>query len=207
MFLFIICIDDTITMDGTDRMISCDGGVYRWTYEKSLYSDLSILFLILKIFIGISLVMGLIDLIVNRDIGMALEMTGIMILIMGTLSIIGYFVYAVMMDGAYIVEFTMDEYGLMHRQLEKQAKKARKIAGAAAIAGAAGGSRGAIAAGATVRTEMYSSFKDVGRLRLDRKHNTIHLDGNQAYVWDGQIDMVWNYIKEHCPNAHIKGQS
>ena len=50
MFLFIICIDDTITMDGTDRMISCDGGVYRWTYEKSLYSDLSILFLILKIF-------------------------------------------------------------------------------------------------------------------------------------------------------------
>ena len=192
-------------MTGTDRTISCEGGVYRWTYEKSLFSDLSILFLIIKIFAAISICMGLIDLILNRDILMALELTGIMILIMGVLSVLGYFVYAIMMGGAYIVEFTMDDKGLMHRQHEKQAKKARGIAGAAAIAGAAGGSRGALAAGAAVRTEMYSSFRNVRKLRLDRRHNTIHLDGNQAYVWDEQIDMVWSYIKQHCPDAQIKG--
>ena len=40
-----------------DRVTMCQDGKYRWVYERSLYRDLSILFLIIKVFGAIVFIM------------------------------------------------------------------------------------------------------------------------------------------------------
>ena len=109
-----------------ERVTLCSDGKYRWVYEKDLYHDLSVLFLVIKIFGAISVFMGFFILVLDRDVKAALFLTGTMFLVMAVLSVIGYFVYALMMGGSYCVTFTMDERGVEHAQHANRWRRLRR---------------------------------------------------------------------------------
>lgn len=199
--------------DPGERVTLCPDGKYRWLYERSLLRDLSVLFTVLKIFLAIAAVMGVIAFIINlsdNDAGealrIALEMVGIMLLIMIPLSILGYFVYAAMMGWKYCVVFTLDENAVVHEQYEPQAEKAKLISGLGTVVGAASG-RATLAgvAAMSARTTMCTRLKDARTLRMDRRKNTIHVNMNEVYAKDEDLDMVWDFLVAHCPDAEIKG--
>ena len=187
-----------------DRVTLCEDGRYRWVFEKSLYRDLSILFLILKIFSAIALGMGILILILDRDPKVALELTAGMIAVMSVLTVLGYFLYAVIMGGSYCVTFTMDDRGVMYEQHERQVKKAKVISELTVLVGLLSKNPTTAGIGMSVRTKMYSEFRKVHRIRIDRKHRTIHLDGNEVYAADDDIDMVWGFIRERCTKAEVR---
>ena len=187
-----------------ERVTLCKDGKYRWVYEKSLYRDLSVLFLIIKIFAAISLVMAVLFLIIDRNVVAAAEVACGMILLMTALSVAGYFLYAAIMGGSYCVSFTMDEKGVTHQQHEKQVKKAKVISELCIIAGVLSKSPGVAGTGMMIRTRMYSDFRRVRSLEMVRKRNTIHVDGNEVYAPDEDLDKVWDFIREHCPKAEVK---
>ena len=98
------------TVTGEDPYVSknvvlCTDGKYRWVYELNLFKDLSIFWIIIKIFGGIILAMGVIDFIIqlfgDHDYMSVLTLIGIMLGIFIVLSILGYLVYAAMNGGKY----------------------------------------------------------------------------------------------------------
>jgi len=184
-----------------ERVTLCSDGKYRWVYEKDLYHDLSVLFLVIKIFGAISVFMGFFILVLDRDVKAALFLTGTMFLVMAVLSVIGYFVYALMMGGSYCVTFTMDERGVEHAQHAKQVEKATAISRLTILAGALSGNPTAAGIGLEVRTRMYSEFRRVRFLSLDRRHNTVHVDGNEVYAPAEDLDIIWEFIRARCPRA------
>ena len=184
-----------------ERLTLCSDGKYRWVYEKDLYRDLSVLFLILKIFGAISVFMGFFILVLDRDVKAALFLTGTMFMVMAVLSVIGYFVYALMMDGSYCVTFTMDERGVEHAQHANQVEKATAISRLTVLAGALSRNPTAAGIGLEVRTRMYSEFRRVRYLSIDRRHNTVHVDGNEVYTPAEDLDIVWEFIRARCPRA------
>ena len=99
----------------------------------SLFKNPTVIVMIWKIFffviLGIFLFMLVLDLI-NEDldgerlIG-TLSFFGIFLIGMTVIVGISYLIYAAVMGGKYIVMFEMDEKGVNHMQLPKQAKKLR----------------------------------------------------------------------------------
>ena len=207
------------TVDGKDPFVSknvvlCTDGKYRWVYELNLYRDLSIFWLILKIFGGIILGMGviffLVELFGDHNYGFVLEMVGIMLGIFVVLSILGYLIYAAMNGGKYCVVFTMDDKGILHEQQAKQAKKAELVADLLVLAGALTGNLTQVGIGLSSarRTSMYTSFEGTKKLICNAKRGRIKinaaLDHNQVYCEDADFNFVWNYIKSRCTGAEIE---
>lgn len=186
-------------------------GTYRWTAEVNLLKDWGIFFLIWRIlffcFLGIFLVTSLSDL-AQWGVGKFLENLPILLYVlvgMTALTLIGYLIYAAIMGGKYIVDFTMDEKGINHSQTAAQAKKARKIGAATMTAGAASGSFSAIGAGMNAqRTELYSEFSKVRKVKCFPRKNLIKLSApfnhNQVYTLPGDFEFVKSYILSHCGN-------
>ena len=63
-----------------------------------------------------------------------LGMMLVLMLLLGMTALVGvsYLIYAAVMGWRYVVEFEMDDRGLVHRQVASQARKARKLGLAAA---------------------------------------------------------------------------
>ena len=194
-------------------------GTYTWTYEYNLYKNPSIFFLIWKIFffsflaiftfITIHDAMNFDNFFPDRFLS-NLKFFGYFIAGMTAVSGLAYLIYASMMGGKYIVDFTMDEKGINHAQTPAQAKKAKKIGRAAFTAGVAGGRFGAMSAGiASQRTEMYTEFAKVKKVKAYRRRGLIKisetLNHNQVYVFKEDFDFVLGYINERCPRAKKKG--
>lgn len=187
---------------------------YRWSYEVNLLKNPTILITILKIFGGIILGMMfiafLIQLFGDHEYQFILELGGIMGGIFLGLSLIGYFIYACIMGFKYCVKFTMDANGILHQQEAKQAKKADKIAEATMLAGAMTGNITTMGIGLSHsgRTAMHTTFKGTKKITAIKRRNLIKLDSlldhNQVYCDTEDFDFVWNYIKEHCPDAKVK---
>lgn len=118
------------------------------------------------------------------------------------ITILGYLVYAAIMGGKYIVDFTMDDKGVLHSQAPAQAKKARKLGAVTAIAGAASGKPGFAGIGInSTRTEMYSDFSKVKSVKAYPRRNIIKVNlpfnKNQVYASKEDFDFVLNYIRTH----------
>ena len=192
----------------TDEIALCNDGKYRWVYEKSLYRDLSILFLLFKIFGAIVGIMWLIYVVIFLFESGTDDLWGItvfnleMLLLIYGLVIVGYFLYAAIMGGKYCVVFTMDEKGVNHAQHKAQVKKATLLSEITMLAGAMAGKPGVVGTGAmAARTEMYTKFSQVKTIKANRTRNTIHLGGNEVYARDEDFDFVLGYIERHCPKA------
>ena len=193
----------------------CPDGKYRWAYELSLYKNPHLLFLIWKIMggvvAGVSLFLMIVQLFSGNTsfeelIVFPLQLFFGIGALMFVLGAIGYFVYALIMGGKYCVIFEMDENGVNHKQTADQAKKARKISKATTGAGLATGRLTTIGIGInSARTEMYSDFERVRKIKAYPKTNVIKVNGrlsrNQVYAEKEDFDFVKNYIVEHCKNA------
>ena len=196
----------------TDEVFLCRDGKYRWVYERSLYRDLSVLFLIIKVFGAIVFIMWIIYMVIllfdSADAGDLVNATVFnfgMFLLLCALSVAGYFLYAVMMGGVYCVVFTMDEKGVLHEQHKAQAKKAGLIAEITILVGVMAGRPTTVGIGMnSMRSKMYSKFSKVDRIRTERRKHIIHVDGNEVYARDEDFDFVLEYICEHCPKARIQ---
>ena len=113
--------------------ITASGAKYRWTYEMSLFKNPTVFLATAKamgIAVAITIfIIGLISLFADgfsadsfRFLG---ELTLILVGIFAVLLVLGYLLYAAIMGGYYIVNFTMDEKTVVLSQSAKQAKKTR----------------------------------------------------------------------------------
>ena len=196
----------------SENITLCADGKYRWQYDVNLFKNPTILFLILKIllipFAVIFMVVNIIDISkwgVDRFLP-NLKVFGLVFLVLIAIIFISYLIYAAIMGGKYSVIFEMDEKGINHRQIPSQAKKAKKIASFTAAGGAATGNLSTIGIGiAASRTEMYSEFSKIKRIKVYPQRNLIKLnetlEHNQVYAADIDFEFVKNYIREHCRNA------
>jgi hypothetical protein len=183
-------------------------GQYTWRYEMSLFKNPTIFLLVWKIlicsFAVIFLFVTVIDLRENGTESL-LQNGRIFLIIFAVITgitILGYLVYAAIMGGKYIVDFTMDDKGVLHSQAPAQAKKARKLGAVTAIAGAASGKPGFAGIGInSTRTEMYSDFSKVKSVKAYPRRNIIKVNSpfnkNQVYASKEDFDFVLNYIRTH----------
>lgn len=200
----------------SEHMVLCDDGVYRWVYEYSLFRNPGLFFLIWKVFffimLGICAFTLLMDVINGYMDGEqllgTLRVFGIILAVMTGLVVISYLIYAAIMGGKYIVMFEMDDEGINHKQIEAQARKARKIGSAAFIAGAASGNLSTMGAGMNVRTEMYSQYNLVKKVKPYPRRNLIKVNNvlqrNQVFAHDEDFEFVLNYINERVPEKARK---
>ena len=194
----------------------CEDGKFRWIYEYSLFKNPRLLFLIWKIcffvMLGVMLFVMIIDAMSNdmdgeRLLG-TLKIFGIIMLVMTALVVVSYLIYAAIMGGKYIVIFEMDNKGVNHRQLPKQARKAEKIAAATFLIGAASGNLSTMAVGMNARAEMYSQFSLVRKVKPYPSRNLIKVNGifqrNQVFAHPEDFDFVLRYINERVPERARK---
>lgn len=198
----------------SDNIVRCSDGVYRWVYELNLLKNPTIFFLIWKIFFIILTAMFVLMTAYDafdwsRSLWESLRETapmyGCLLLGMTGLTTVGYLVYAAIMGGKYCVLFEMDEKGVNHKQMPKQAQKARLLSELTMMAGVKSGSMSAVSAGAAgARTEMYSDFAYVRKVKPHRLTHVIkvneRLGHNQVYAAAEDFDFVRDYIINHCPN-------
>ena len=195
----------------TYEIALCNDGKYRWVYEKSLYKDLSILFLVFKV-LGITVFIIWIMFMVilfcesgTEDLWGATVFNLEMYLVVCALGVAGYFLYAAIMGGKYCVVFTMDEKGILHAQHKAQVKKATLLSEITILAGAMAGKPSVVGAGMmAARTEMYTQFSKVRSIKADRGKHTIRLGGNEVSARDEDFDFVLGYIESRCPKADVE---
>ena len=196
------------------RPMEKNEGEFCWQYEMSLFGNPHIFLLVAKVLFGTILGIGIVILLPANLImngwaegirGWLIEI-GIMAAIFAVLLVLGYLLYAAIMGGAYVVDFTMDEKELVHRQSAKQAKKAEKIGTAAMIMGAAAHSRGAVSAGynSAIRMTSTTEFSSVKKVVVNRKRGVIKLRSigwNEAYADGEDFDFVAEWIRSHIPET------
>ena len=189
----------------------CEDGKYRWRYDLNLFKTARIFLLIWKILFFIILAFFAVAMISDafrfsdfypERMMYNLRFFAYFVIGMTAISIVSYLIYAGIMGGKYCVIFEMDESGINHKQIPSQAKKAKKISDAATLAGAASGSLSAMNVGRNAaRTELYSDFSKVKRIKSYPKRNLIKLDyrfsHNQIYCRNEDFEFVENFIASH----------
>ena len=195
----------------------CTDGKYRWVYELGMFKNPSILFIIWKVFSAVSagiwlFVMALEASDGDLDMRNGIILTGTFLLFLAgmlVLSTVAYLVYALIMGGRYCVLFEMDEKGVVHRQLERQAKKAEVMAAINVLVGMATANATQDGVGLlSARSELVSTFANVRSIQALRRRNTIKVNEpfakNQIYCEDADFDFVLGYIASRCPHAKIE---
>ena len=189
-------------------------GKYRWIYEMNLFRNPSLFVTVWKIFfficIGSFVFIAIIQAFEGDLDGEAaldlLKICGIVLAVMTGIIIISFLIYAAIMGGKYVAMFEMDEDGITHGQLPRQAQKAMGIAAAALIIGMLSKRPSTMAAGfAAANTEMYTSFAKTKKVRFDPRHDTIRirqtLAHNQIYAKPEDFTFVENYILHRVPDG------
>ena len=187
---------------------------YRWRYEMSLFKNPTIFLAVAKaILIALAitvLLIGLISCIADGFSADSLLFTGKLVLVMlgifAVLLVLGYLLYAAVMGGRYVVDFTMDEKSIVHAQCAKQAKKAENIGTAAMLMGVLTHNRGAVSAGYNSATRMTSTvvFQDVKKVVADKKRSTIKLRSigwDHVYADGDDFDFVADWIRARVPET------
>ena len=190
-------------------------GKYRWNYKVNLYTNPSILILVIKVLlltVCITWLIGVLACMWTRDFWFSGLITfskgfGIAMAILLAITIPSYYIYALIMGGCYSINFELDENGLLHEQEPFQQKRAKIIAALALFLGFFAKNRGAMSAGiASGRpAKMFSDFKKVSSIKPERKHHLINVSGrgvfNKVYVDDRDFDWVLGFIRSHCPKV------
>lgn len=195
------------------NIVLLPNGKYSWVYEMSLYSNPTILLILLKIFFWIFTVMGVLLSLLN--IGDSwygwpefldfLKSWAIFMACALAFVTVGYYIYALLMGGKYCVLFEMNDEGVLHKQMPKQVKKAHLLAMLGMGIGAASGNVQGFATSAMARakSQMYSSFKSVKSVEAYPSRNLIKVNStlnyNQVYAADEDFEQVLHYILERVP--------
>jgi hypothetical protein len=200
----------------TSELFCGDDGVWRWTYELSLWRNPTVLITLIKVILLASLipvlVTGAITLFESgpleslRVIGIVL---GYVLGIMLVLMILAYLAVALVFGGKYCVVFEMDAQGVKHIQMEKQFGKNQLLAMLTVITGAATGISQAAGAGllAGSKRSSYSKFSRVKSIVLHPHRNVIYvneiLSRNQVYAPAEFYETIQQHILDRCPKAKV----
>ena len=196
------------------KPIEVSGAKYRWTYEMSLFKNPTVFVATAKA-IGITVavtvfIIGLISLFADgfsadsfRFLG---QLTLILVGIFAVLLVLGYLLYAAIMGGYYVVDFTMDEKTVVCSQSGKQAKKAENIGFAAMLMGLLARNRGAVSAGYAASSRMTTTveFDRVKKVVVDKKHSAIKIRSvgwDHVYADGGDFDFAMEWIRNHIPET------
>ena len=200
----------------SERLVHCEDGVYRWIYEYSLFKHPGLFFLIWRVFFFVMLGIFAFMLILNAfegDLDGARLLDTLKYLGIGTLGMtalvgISYLIYAAIMGGKYIAVFEMDENGITHRQIDRQAKRTNAIGNAAFVVGLLTHNYSSMAAGMNVRSEMHTSFRSTGKARAYPRKHLIKLremlTQNQVFAHPEDFEFVKNYIFSRVPEKARK---
>ena len=190
-----------------ERVTLCKDGKYRWRYDVSLLRNPMIFLMVWKIFsfilLGIFVVTTIVDTVqwgTEHLVG-NLKIWGIIMIVMTFVVFLGYLVYAAKMGWKYCVIFEMDEKGINHAQIPEQAEKARAIGEMTMSLGAGNPTMVGIGRNCQ-RTEMYSEFAKVKKVKAYPNKNLIKVNGfldhNQVYVLKEDFAFVEKYIVSRC---------
>ena len=192
----------------------CPDGKYRWVYEMHTMKNPVLMITVYKAFgltfIIVWAIMALIGLFSGDGLDFIWPTTKVLLIVIAIfvpLIFIAFLIVAAINGWKYVVLFEMDDYGVLHRQMQKQLKKAKAIGWLAVIAGIVGGNRGAVSAGfvAATKEESYSDFSAVRSVKAKRGFSTIKvnemLNHNQVYAAKEDFDFVYQFILSHCPKV------
>lgn len=200
-----------------ENVTLCNDGKYRWVYDMNLYTNPTILLVVLKIFfwiiVGTWLFISLVTCCTSRhvwddvcDFTWVFALIGVGFLAFCTMC---YYLFALFVGGKYCVLFEMDEGGVMHKQMPYNTKKSKVIGYVTALAGVATGKAAMVGSGLHVaaKTQQHSDFKRVRSIEVYRRRNVIKVNSpfnyNQVYARDEDFDFVLEFIKSHIPAKAI----
>lgn len=197
-----------------NRIQLCQDGKYRWIYEFSMMKNPMLFITIYKVICLSCLIVWLLLNVISLFSGdfpdTVWTNTKIVLLIFAIFAVLvpfAYLIVAAQNGWKYVVLFEMDDKEIIHRQMNKQVKKAKAIGWLTVLAGLVGGSRGAVSAGivAATHTTTISTFHYVKKVKPYRKWNTIKvnqpLSKNQVYADIEDFDWLYQYIVSHCPKV------
>ncbi len=187
-------------------------GAYRWTYEMSLFKNPNIFLLLCKVFGGVILGMGVLIMlpIMISSNGFHLstfvewgKTVGIVLGVFAVLLILAYLIYAAIMGGKYVVDFTMDDKGFEHAQTPAQARKAQKLGEITAVAGALSGRAGMAGVGLNAaRTVSTMDWRRVKKVIVKKRISVIKVHGggaNELYADGEDFEFVKSYVRARIP--------
>ena len=194
----------------------CPDGKYRWVYELNMYRNPSILFVVVKIF-GFLLAIPIYFMLVHplllgdtwEHIWDNAKYATICFGIFFLCVFLGYYMVAAMYGGIYVVEFEMDDKGILHTQKEG-VKKAKTLGWLTVLIGLFAKRPGTVGIGlsAANRTSSYSDFTSVRNVKRYRRRHLIKVNEllykNQVYAEDEDFDFVYDYIRTRCPRVISK---
>lgn len=202
-----------------DYRVKCyEDGKYHWKYDFNMLKNPTVLIDLFKALgLSVAIVACFLFIIQTCENGVhpeqmefVLNLTGILVVVMLVLGILGYLIYAAMSGWVYTVHFTMDENGVIHEQSPSAKKLSNRIGCLAVLVGLLAKRPGTMGAGmlAAGHTSMSSDFSSVKKVIALRKINTIKVNErftkNRVYVNNDDFDFVYEYISSRCPNAKIK---
>ncbi|WP_031548102.1 zinc ribbon domain-containing protein [Oribacterium sp. FC2011] len=191
-------------------------GAFHWQYELNMITNPVILFMIIKIFfgvcLGVGLMLSLMMLIVDGDFEDAFRNFLIVTFGIGgfmiVLGIIAYYIIVAIKGGKYTVVHTMDETSVQHLQTPAERDQSQKMKTLLFVMGMLSDSPSAVGLSMGARDEMESEYKDVKKVIASRRQDLIKVNNvlqhNHIYAYPHQYEFVFNYIASHCPNAKIK---
>ena len=187
-------------------------GKYRWTYEISMFRNPTIFVLVWKVmFIAFAtvflFVMCLEHCAKHLDAAHRVfdcKAFGIGLAGMTVLAAVVYLLLAAVLGGKYIVDFTMDEKGVLHDLTPAQAKKVIKLAAVRySVDAASGRISGFGIRGIPLRTYLYTEFARVKKVvpvpRWDLIKIRQTLKRNLVYALPEDFEFVLSYIRAHVP--------
>ena len=206
--------DQAATIDGLDETANMARDVHKWVYEMSMWANPTVLGTCVKAFSVAAALPVLLMFVLTwfeDGIGQALHVAGIVAVtvygIMAVLLLLAYAIIGFLYGGRYCVIFTMDDKGVSHVQAPRQIKQSQVMGLLGTVIGAAAMNPTVAGAGilASAQQGMYTAFKDVRRIRVNRRRNVIYLRNvlrtNHVYADDAEFDAVLNHIIVRCPQA------
>ena len=188
------------------------GTTCRWRYEMSLFRNPNTFLLVAKVLFGTILGMAVLIMlpIALSSNGFKAETflewsktVGIICALFAILLVLGYLLYAAVMGGKYIVDFTMDDNGFVHAQSPAQAKKAQKLGQVTAAAGALSGRPGAVGTGMmATRTVSTTEWSRVKKVIANKRTSVIKVHGggaNELYADGDDFEFVKAFVRARIP--------
>ena len=212
-----ISMKDESVQSQTNGNITITGDELQWLYAFSFWKNPTILITTAKVLLISLFVPTIFMFVITLQDGFVEALTisamilGYGTVLFGVLLILAYLLIGILYGGKYYVIFKMDDNGVNHIQLQKQFKKAEALGLLTSLVGVSTGNLTVGGAGlmAASKQSLYTSFKKVKSIKVNKKRNTIFLNEsmtrNQIYVDNDDFDFILNRIIECCPkNVRIK---
>ena len=194
----------------------CKDGKLRWEYDYNAWADPAVFLKLVGVLLCLTVIGAAVAFFLTMKSGvqqagtLALQVLGYAALASIVLAFIGWASSASSKGGKYCVVFEMDDKGVNHIDMQGRCKKSDVTAMINATeTGEAEPTAAAAGILAASKKSLYSEFKKVRRLTVQRPRRTLKVDSrnvhNEVYAGREQFDFVLDYIRAHCkPDVKVK---